>query len=63
MESMDKIIALEGIDFATTPTIELSAKVTQGLAQVAIVSDPRPFTNQAFDPFRSIRHLSIGLSG
>jgi hypothetical protein len=27
------------------------------------VSDPRPFSNQAFDPFRNFLHLQVGLSG
>ena len=59
MESMDEIVEFEGIDFATIPTIESSAKFTQGVTQVAIVSDSCPFPNQAFDPFRNFVHLSI----
>jgi hypothetical protein len=45
MESMHKIIALKRIDFATFPAIELDAKLTQSLAQFAIMRDPRPFSN------------------
>ena len=45
MESMHEIVELERIDFATFPTIELDAKLTQGFAQVAIMRDPRPFSN------------------
>ena len=63
MESMHKIVELERIDFATFPTIELDAKLTQSLAQFAIMRDPRPFSNQTFDPFRDFLHVSIGLSG
>ena len=63
MESMHKLVEIERINFATVPTIELSTKFTQGLAQVAIVSDPRPFSNQAFEPFRDFLHDQIGLSG
>ena len=60
---MHTIVELERINFATIPTVELGAKFTQGLAQVAIVSDARPFSNQAFDPFRDFLHRQIGVSG
>ncbi len=63
MESMHKIIELKRIDFATSPTIELDAKFTQSLAQFAIMRNPRPFSNQTFDPLRDFLHVSIGLSG
>src|ERR1700681_836934 len=62
MESMHEIVELKRINLATIPPIELRAKVAQRLAQVAIVSDPRPFSHQAFDPFRDVRHHHIGLS-
>jgi hypothetical protein len=45
MESMHKIIELKRIDFATFPTIELDAKLTQSLTQFAIMCDPGPFSN------------------
>jgi hypothetical protein len=45
MESMYKIVELERINFATIPTIELHAKLAQGLAQVAFVSDSSPFSD------------------
>jgi len=45
MESMHKIVELERINFATFPTIEFRAKLAEGFTQVAIVSDPRPFSN------------------
>ena len=45
MESMHKIVELERINFATIPAIELRAKLVEGFTQVAIVSDPRPFSD------------------
>ena len=42
---MHKIVELERINFATIPAIELHAKLAEGFAQVAIVSDPRPFSD------------------
>jgi hypothetical protein len=44
MESMHQIVEFERIDFTTNPAIELRAKLTEGFAQVAIVSDVRPFS-------------------
>ena len=51
VESMHKLVELEGVDFATIPAIELPAKLADGLTQVAFVRDPRPFSNQAFNLF------------
>ena len=34
----------------------MCAKIAQGCAQLAIVSNRRPFSNQAFDPFRNFLH-------
>ena len=45
MESMHQIVELERIDFATIPTVELRAKLAEGFAQVAIVSDFCPFSD------------------
>jgi len=45
MESMHKIVELEHINFATIPAIKLHAKLAEGFTQVAIVSDPRPFSD------------------
>lgn len=45
MESMHEIVEFKRIDIATFPTIELDAKLTQGFAQFAIMSDLRPFSN------------------
>ena len=45
MESVHKFVELERIDFATIPAIELHAKLTEGFAQVAIVSHARPFAD------------------
>ena len=45
MESMHKIVELERINFAAIPAIELHAKLAEGFAQVAIMSDPRPFSD------------------
>ena len=63
MESMHKLVELERINFAMIPTIELGTKLTEGLAQVAIMRDSRPFSNQAFDPFRDFLHSRIAPSG
>ncbi len=45
MESMHKLVELERVNFATIPAIEFHAKLAEGFAQVAIVSDPRPFSD------------------
>ncbi len=45
MESMHEIVEFERVDFAMFPTIELDAKLTQGLSEVAIMRDPRPISN------------------
>jgi hypothetical protein len=45
MESMHKLVERERINFATIPAIELHAKLVEGVAQIAIVSDPRPFSD------------------
>ena len=45
LESMHNIVELERINFAAIPAIELRAKLAEGFAQVAIVSDPRPFSD------------------
>ncbi|MGH9385600.1 MAG: hypothetical protein ACRD2N_15060 [Vicinamibacterales bacterium] len=42
---MYQLVELERINFATIPTIELGAKLTEGPAQVAIMRDTRPFSN------------------
>ena len=47
---MYEIVELERIDFATIPTVELGAKLTEGPAQVAILRDTRPVSNEAFEP-------------
>ena len=53
MESMHELVELERIDFAAIPTIELRAQHAEGCAQVSIMGDPRPFSNQASDPLRN----------
>jgi hypothetical protein len=62
MESMHKIVELKRINFATIPSIELRAKLAEGVAQVAIVSDPRPFSDEAFDLFRNFLHRFVWLT-
>jgi hypothetical protein len=57
MESMHTLVELEGIDFAKLPTLGLAAKLTQSLAQVALMRNPRPFSNLAFDAFRDFLHF------
>jgi len=42
---MHKIVELERINFATIPAVELHAKFAKSFTQVAIVSDPRPFSD------------------
>jgi hypothetical protein len=56
MESMNELVELERIDFATIPTIELYAKLTKGFTQVAIVSNHRPFSDHTLDVFRNCPH-------
>jgi hypothetical protein len=57
MESMHKIVELEGVYFAALPTIELDAKLAQSLAQIAIVGDLGPFSNETLYSFRDVRHV------
>jgi hypothetical protein len=45
MESMPELVELERINFATIPSIELHAELAEGFAQIAIVSDLRPFSD------------------
>jgi hypothetical protein len=45
MESVHEIVEFERIDIATFPTSELGAKLTESFAQLALVRDPRPFSN------------------
>jgi hypothetical protein len=59
---MHKIVELEGIYLATLPTIELDAKLTHSVAQIASVRDVGPFSNEALDPFGNVRHCLIHLS-
>jgi hypothetical protein len=59
---MHKIVELERINFATIPAIELHAKLAEGFTQVAIVRDPRPFSDQAFNPFRNFLHRFVWLT-
>ena len=56
---MDKIVELERINFATIPAIKLRAKLAEGFTQVAIVSDPCPFSDQAFELFRNVMHRLV----
>jgi hypothetical protein len=60
MESMHKFVELERIDFATIPAIELLAKLAEGLTQVAIVRDRRPFSDEPFEPFWNFLHRLSG---
>jgi hypothetical protein len=62
MESMHELVELERINFAAIPTIEMRAKLAQGFAQVTIMGDPRPFSNQASDPLRNFLHRSVWLT-
>jgi hypothetical protein len=45
MESVHKFVELERINFAAIPAIKLHAKLAEGFAQIAIVSDLRPFAD------------------
>jgi hypothetical protein len=60
---MHKLVERGRVNFGTLPAIELSAKLTQGLTQVAVMRNSRPFPNEAFDPLRDFLHLSIGVFG
>jgi len=42
---MHKLVQLERINFASIPAIEFHAKPAEGVAQLTIVSDPRPFSD------------------
>ena len=56
MELMHELIEFERADFLPLPTSELNAKFSQGLAQVTIVRDTSPFSNQALDAFWNVLH-------
>jgi hypothetical protein len=49
VELVDVMIQLERVDLATVQAIELSAKVGQRTAEIAIVRNPRPLPDKAFD--------------
>src|SRR5438128_1515766 len=49
MKTMHEIVKLECIYFTAIPPIKLNAELAQSLAQVTIVSDPCPFSYEAFD--------------
>src|SRR5206468_10265619 len=51
-------IELERADLAALPTPELNAEFAQCVAQVAIVSDSGPLSNQAFEPLWNVLHSS-----
>ena len=54
---MQTFVEFECIDVATFPQIELGSKLSEGLAQVAIMSNSCPFPNLAFDAFRNVLHV------
>ena len=59
---MHKLIELERINFASIPAIELHAKLVEGFAQIAIVSDSRPFSDQTFDLSWNLLHRFVWLT-
>jgi hypothetical protein len=62
MESMHMIVEFKRINFATIPTIKLRTKLAERFSQVAIVSDPSPFSDQASNPFGNFLHRFVRLT-
>jgi hypothetical protein len=56
MELMHEFIEFERADSSALPTSELNVKLAQSLAQLTIVRDTSPFSNQAFDISRNVSH-------
>jgi len=58
MELMNQIVEIRSGDFAALPSVEVRPKSEESLSELPIVSDGRPFSNQAFQVLRRIRHRS-----
>ena len=48
MELMNQVVQFCGGDLATLPPVELRPKLEESTAELSIVSDGRPFSNQPF---------------
>jgi hypothetical protein len=58
MELMNQVVEICGRDFATLPPVELRQKFKESSSELSIVSDGRPFSNEAFHGLRRILHRS-----
>ncbi len=58
MESMNQVVEICGHDFAALLPVELRAQFNESTFELSIVSDGRPFANQAYHGLRRIQHRS-----
>ena len=58
MELMNQVVEICGCDFSALPPVELRPKFKESMAELSIVSDGRPFSNETFHGFRRIFHRS-----
>ncbi len=56
MELMNQVVEIGSCDFAPLPPVELRTKFKQSTSKLSIVSNGRPFSNQAFHGLRRILH-------
>jgi hypothetical protein len=58
MELMNQVVEICGRDFTVLPAVELRPKFEESMAELSLVSDGRPFSNQSFHGLRRILHRS-----